>query len=105
MEAWQIVLISVAVPALITAGMPYLSGRLKARQEARHSDFEIGARLRDELWTRNEALTVRVGVLEAENAALRTQLGTVNYRVTRLEAALRRHGHENEIDQIGGGAA
>lgn len=105
MSDWQSILITVVVPVLITAGLPYLSERLKAKREERassredrRSDAEVGQALRDQLWSLNGELTERVGVLEDENAQLRTQVGTMELRIVRLEDALRRHGHANEIE-------
>lgn len=100
MDGWQIVVVSVVVPALITAGIPYLSTRMKARADARLADADIAFRLRDELRADNEALRARVQTLEGENGQLRFDVSTLQGRVTRLEDALRRHGHEHEIGGV-----
>lgn len=100
MDAWHVALISVAIPALITAGLPYLSGWAKRRQAARLSDVEFGLKIRDELRADNRALRSRVEVLEGEAVELRTRLSTAQLRITRLEEALRRRGHHDVLEDL-----
>lgn len=100
MDGWHVALISVAVPAIITAGLPYLSGYAKRRQARRLSDHEFGLRIRDELRADNKALRSRIEALEGENVELRSSLGIAHKRITRLEAALRRHGHHDELEDM-----
>lgn len=114
MESWQIVLISVVVPALITAGVPYLSARMKARQAARVSDAEIGSALRDELRRDRDELRgeldtakQRIADLEAAEEECRRDRDELKARVTRLEGRLREGRDDGNLGRAGssGGAA
>jgi predicted nuclease with TOPRIM domain len=104
MQTWQVVIVTVLVPALITTGLPYLSSRLKASVEARATDANIGAALRDELRKENEALRVRVDGLEArlskevedgqecreDRKRLHDQMNALQEQVVRLQDQVRR---------------
>ncbi len=105
MDGWHVALISVAIPAVITAGLPYLSSWAKRRQVRRLSDHEFGLKIRDELREDNKAMRSRIEALERENDDLQTRVkrleaenGTHVGRITRLEDALRRHGHHDELE-------
>lgn len=78
---------------------------MKAELEAgriRTTDEEIRTQLRDELRTENADLRARVAGLEDENDELRATVETMQIRITRLEDALRRHGHADEIEGAAG---
>lgn len=109
MEPWQIALVSVVVPTVITAGLPFLSARLKASHKARLEDAKIGAGIRDELRKDIETLRAR---LDAEEEAgrecredrerIREELRRAQSRITRLEEQVRRDGGDT-LGMAGGG--
>jgi hypothetical protein len=100
MDGWHVALVSVAVPALITAGLPYISAWGKRRHERHLSYYDIGFRMRDELRADNENLRARVEILEVENGKLRGGLSVAHTRITRLEDVLRRRAPD-ELEGIG----
>lgn len=72
---WLLLLISAAVPALITVLGPHLSARLKARQLTRKTDIDIAADVRDAIYAELERV-------QGELRAARVRISTLERRVS-----------------------
>lgn len=112
--SWQVVLVSVGVPTLLTVAFRYLSARMKVRLDERRSDAEVGAALRDELRDTLDKANRRIADLEEAEAECRRdrddlhrKLGEANARITRLEERLRDGHSDGNLGRAGssGGAA
>lgn len=108
MDGWQIALVSVALPAAITAALKFMADRGKTRAEAYMSDAKIGAELRDELRQENASLRKRLEQLDErleelaemerscreDRDRMRAEIQAMRAQITRLEGQVR--GYNNE---------
>lgn len=111
METWQVLVVSVVVPAAITAGFPLFSNWLKSRNDARVTDAEVGAAIRDEL--RGELDRLKERLTEAESDLdecdrdrkdLRAQVGQLRHDLTALQARVRDGEAGGDLGRAGGAA-
>ena len=89
MPTWLIVLISVVTPALVTAGLPYLSARLNARRSEQLTDAQVGMKLRNELRDEIERLQKLITACDEDREELRTLIGQLRYDLTTLQEMVR----------------
>ena len=88
-RTWLLLLISAAVPTLITVVGPHLSARIKVRQETRRTDLEIATSVRDAIYVELERVQ---GELDEARQRITKLEGTVKTQaewILRLECALR----------------
>lgn len=109
MDGWQIALVSVALPAAITAVLKFMADHGKTRAEAYMADAKIGAELRDELREENGRLRKRMEQLEEkldevadmekacreDRDRLRVEINGLREQITRIEGRVRGHRDEN----------
>lgn len=89
METWLLLLISAAVPALITVVGPHLSARIKSRVEARKTDLEIAANVRDAIYVELERVQGELEEARGRITVLEANVSNQAEWILRLEASLR----------------
>jgi len=77
MSDWQMIVVTILVPLLITYGIPFASEKMKARQAERVSDADASAKFRDQLMKRIDQLEGAVKECEEDRDRLHREMGVL----------------------------